>query len=45
MTDTVVDTPAQGDYLSMSDAEIMAAGAPGHVVEATAGREEGTPAC
>ena len=28
MTDTVVDTPAQGDYLSMSDAEIMSAAPP-----------------
>ena len=44
MTDTVVDTPAQGDYLSMSDAEIMAAGAPAEVVQAPAGVEEETPA-
>ena len=44
MTDTVVDTTAQGDYLSMSDAEIMAAGAPAEVVQAPAGVEEETPA-
>ena len=44
MTDTVVDTPAQGDYLSMSDAEIMAAGAPAEVVQAPAEVEEETPA-
>ena len=44
MTDTVVDTPAQGDYLSMSDAEIMAAGAPAEVVQASTGVEEETPA-
>ena len=44
MTDTVVDTPAQGDYLSMSDAEIMAAGASAEVVQAPAGIEKETPA-
>lgn len=44
MTDTVVDTPAQVDYLSMPDAEIMAAGAPAEVVQAPAGVEEETPA-
>ena len=44
MTDTVVDTPAQGDYLGMSDAEIMAAGAPAEVVQAPAEVEEETPA-
>ena len=44
MTDTVVDTPAQGDYLSMSDAEIMAAGAPAEVVQAPAGIVEETQA-
>ena len=43
MTDTVVDTPAQGDYLSMSDAEIMAAGAPAEVVQEPAAVEEETP--
>ena len=42
MTDTVVDTPAQGDYLSMSDAEIMAAGAPAEVVQEPAAVEEET---
>lgn len=40
MTDTVVDTPAQGDYLSMSDAEIMAAGAPAEVMQEPAAVEE-----
>ena len=44
MTDTVVDTPAQVDYLSMSDAEIMVAGAPAEVVQASTGVEEETPA-
>ena len=44
MTDTVVDTPAQGDYLSMSDAEIMVAGAPAEVVQAPAEVKEETPA-
>ena len=42
MTDTVVDTPAQVDYLSMSDAEIMAAGAPAEVVQEPAAVEEET---
>ena len=40
MTDTVVDTPAQGDYLSMSDAEIMAAGAPAEVMQESAAVKE-----
>lgn len=40
MTDTVVDTPAQGDYLSMSDEEIMAAGAPAEVMQEPAAVEE-----
>ena len=44
MTDTVVDTPAQVDYLSMPDAEIMAAGAPAEVVQAPAEVKEETPA-
>ena len=42
MTDTVVDTPAQVDYLSMSDAEIMVAGAPAEVVQEPAAVEEET---
>ena len=42
MTDTVVDTPVQGDYLSMSDEEIMAAGAPAEVVQEPAAVEEET---
>ena len=42
MTDTVVDTPAQGDYLSMSDAEIMVAGAPAEVMQEPAAVEEET---
>lgn len=40
MTDTVVDTPVQGDYLSMSDEEIMAAGAPAEAVQEPAAVEE-----
>ena len=40
MTDTVVDTPAQGDYLSMSDTEIMAAGAPAEVMQESAAVKE-----
>lgn len=40
MTDTVVDTPVQGDYLSMTDEEIMAAGAPAEVMQEPAAVEE-----
>lgn len=41
MTDTVINTPAQGDYLGMSDAEIMNTAPPSmEVVEPTAVMEE-----
>ena len=41
MTDTVINTPAQGDYLGMSDAEIMNAVPPSmEVVEPASVTEE-----